>query len=224
VTQSRTLSNQYSVERLHTMLAELQNRRTALLTRFRPDDRLVREADQEIADTRIALEQATKLTGVDESTDVNPVRQALELDLAKQETELAGMQRRREILAGQTGSYRQQLTCLSGATAAFDDLVRAQKEAEDNYLLYARKAEEARIADSLDRQKISNVAIAESPVRPHLPSKPNVMLNLALGGLLACFLSLGHAFALEYFRDTVEQPREVEELTGLPVLAATAGD
>ena len=39
VTQSRTVPNQYSVERLHTMLAELQNRRTLLLEKFRPDDR-----------------------------------------------------------------------------------------------------------------------------------------------------------------------------------------
>jgi hypothetical protein len=40
-TQTRTSRNQYSVERLHTMLAELQNRCTQLLAKFRPDDRLV---------------------------------------------------------------------------------------------------------------------------------------------------------------------------------------
>ena len=101
---------------------------------------------------------------------------------------------------------------------------RTQKEAEENYLLYAKKAEEARIAESLDQQKIANVAIAESPTEPHLPSKPNVKLNLALGVLLAGFLSLGLAFAAEYFRNTVEQPGELEELTGLPVLATSYGD
>src|SRR6266481_1875654 len=37
-TQSRTLPNQYSAERLNTMMVELQNRRTQLLTKFRPDD------------------------------------------------------------------------------------------------------------------------------------------------------------------------------------------
>jgi uncharacterized protein involved in exopolysaccharide biosynthesis len=224
VTQSRTSANQYSVERLHTMLAELQNHRTLLLTKFRPDDRLVQAADQEIADTQAALESATKLTGLDESTDVNPVHQALEIDLAKQEDELAGLQSRRETLAPQTGYYRWQLMRLANATASFDDLVRTQKEAEDNYLLYAKKTEEARIAESLDQQKIANVAIAETPVEPHLPSKPDVKLNFALGALLAFFLSLGLAFAAEYFRDTVERPGELEELTGLPVLATSYGD
>jgi uncharacterized protein involved in exopolysaccharide biosynthesis len=108
---------------------------------------------------------------------------------------------------------------LANATAAFDGLVRTQKETEENYLLYAKKSEEARIAESLDQQKISNVAIAETPTEPHLPFKPNVPLNIVLGVFLAGVLSLGWAFAAEYFSDTLAQPSELEELTGLPVLA-----
>lgn len=102
--------------------------------------------------------------------------------------------------------YRQRLVKLADATAAFDDLVRTQKEAED------------------DQQKIANVAIAEAPIEPHLTSKPNVMLNLALGVSSAGFLSLGAAFAAEYFRDSVEQPRELEGFTGLPVRAISYDD
>src|SRR5207244_741730 len=52
VTQSRSLPNQYSAERLNTMLGEMQNRRTQLLTKFRPDDRLVLELDEQIRTTR----------------------------------------------------------------------------------------------------------------------------------------------------------------------------
>jgi polysaccharide chain length determinant protein (PEP-CTERM system associated) len=224
VTQSRTLSNQYSVERLSTMLAELQNRRTQLIAKFRSDDRLVQETDQEIANTQAGLDRAMKLTGQDQATDVNPVYQALEIDLSKEQAQLAGLQSRRETLKRQTADYRAQMMRLANSTAAFDDLVRAQKEAEDNYLLYAKKTEEARITESLDQQKIANVAIAETPVEPHLPSKPNVALNVTLGIVLACFLSFGSAFGAERFRDTVEQPRELAELTGLPVLATSHGD
>ena len=123
----------------------------------------------------------------------------------------------RDALARQTKAYRSQLSVLADATASFDDLTRTQKKAEDNYLLYAKKTEEARIAgESLDREKIANVAIAETPVEPHLPSKPNVPLNFALGGLLAAFLSLGVAFAAEYFRDTVEQPSDWKSLPACP--------
>jgi len=221
VTQSRTLSNQYSVERLHTMVAELQNRRTQLLAKFRPEDRLVQEVEHEIADTQAGLERATRLTGKEQATDVNPIHQAMEIELAKLQPELAGLQARRDSLARQSWIYRQQLVKLADATAAFDGLVRTQKETEENYLLYAKKTEEARIAESLDKQKIANVAIAEPPTEPHLPFKPNVPLNIALGVVFASFLSLGGAFAVEYFADTVAQASELEELTGLPVLAVT---
>ncbi len=182
------------------MIVDLQNKRTALLAKFRPDDRLVVEVDQEIADTRSALEKASKAAPIEQSTDVNPVRQNLEISLAKDQSDLAGLQARRQSLVGQTETWRRQLMALGNATSQFDDLTRTRKEAEDNYLLYARKTEEARIAESLDRQKIANVAIAETPVEPYLPSKPNVRLNLALGFLLACFLSVGLAFSLEYFQ------------------------
>jgi uncharacterized protein involved in exopolysaccharide biosynthesis len=201
------------------MVAELQNRRTLLIAKFRPEDRLVQEADREIADTRAALEEATRLTGKEQATDVNPLHQALEIDLAKLQPELAGLQSRRDSLARQSWIYRQQLLKLANSTAAFDGLARTQKEAEENYLLYANKSEEARIAESLDQQKISNVAIAETPTEPHLPYKPNVPLNIVLGVFLAGVLSLGWAFAAEYFSDTLAQPSDLEELTGLPVLA-----
>ncbi len=244
VTQDRTLSNQNSVEHLSTMLVELQNRRTQLLSKFRPEDRLVQEVSQEISDTGAALERAKTLTSSERTTDVNPVRQSLLLDVTKEQAELAGLHARRQALQQQTDSYRLQLKRLGESTGEYNDLIRRQKEAEDNYLLYARKTEEARIADSLDKQKIANVAIAENPVEPHHPSKPNVPLNLELGVVLAAALSLGIAFAAEYLKqpfpivetdtqvslgpamssppllEMIEQPADLEALTGLPVLAA----
>jgi len=239
VTQDRTVPNQYSVEHLSAMLAELQNRRTQLLAKFRPDDRLVQEAGKEIADTEVALDKALKSKASEQSTDINPVHQMLEIDMAKEQAELAGVKARRQTLALQAQSYRSQLMALGEATAEYDDLTRTQKKAEENYLLYAKKTEEARIAESLDRQKIANVAIAEPPNEPHLPSKPNVRLNLTLGVLLAGFLSLGVAFGAEYLQqperlievsmhprlegssrgNEVRRRADLEALTGLPVLA-----
>ena len=99
------------------------------------------------------------------------MRQTLDLEIAREQTELAGLEERQQALKQQTESYRQQLDRLGNSTTEYDDLIRKQKESEDNYLLYARKAEEARITDSLDQQKIANVAIAENPVEPLWPIK-----------------------------------------------------
>jgi uncharacterized protein involved in exopolysaccharide biosynthesis len=115
--------------------------------------------------------------------------------------------------------YESALAKLEGDTTKHNDLQREMKQAEDNYYLYAKKREESRIADELDRQKITNVSIAEVPTPAQLPSSPNRLLNLALGLVLAMFLGLGSVFSAELLNDRVHTPRQLEALTGAPVLA-----
>ena len=219
VTQSKSIPAQYSAERLNTMLVELQNRRTQLLTKFRPDDRLVREVDDQIRTTRAALTKAEAQTAVEQATDLNPLRQTLETELARARLEQTGAEARRNTLTGQLREYEGALQKLEGDTTRHNDLQRQVKEAEENYQLYAKKREEARIADELDRQKITNVSIAEAPALTRIPSSPNRPLNLVLGVFVAAFLSLGTVFSAEMLGDTVYTPRQLEALTGATVLA-----
>src|SRR6266568_4866999 len=219
VTQSRQLPNQYSAERLNTMMVELQNKRTQLLTKYRSDDRLVREVDEQIRTTQDALTRAEQKTSVEEATDLNPLRQTLETELSRARLDQAGAKARRDTLTGQLQQYEGSLKKLESDTAKHDDLQREKKEAEDNYQLYAKKREEASIADELDRQKITNVSIAEAATVPQLPTSPNRPLNLVLGVFLAAFLSLGSVFSVEMLSDTIHTPRQLEALTGAKVLA-----
>jgi uncharacterized protein involved in exopolysaccharide biosynthesis len=220
VTQSRALPNQYSAEHLNTMIVELQNRRTQLLTKFRPDDRLVREVDQQIKTTRVALEKAAKETSTEQSTDLNPLRQTLETELARARVDQAGAEGRQEMLAGQVVQYETQLSHLEGITGEYEDLNRKVQQSADNYQLYKKKEEEARITDELDQNKITNVSVAEVPIQPQLPVKPNRPMNLLLGVFLGALLGLGSVLIAEFMRDTVLTPRELEMLTGQRVLAS----
>lgn len=224
ITQSRALPNQYSAERLNTMIVELQNKRTQLLTKYRPDDRLVKEIDQQIATTRAALQRATRETAIEQATDLNPLRQTLESELAKARVDEAGARGRHETLVGQVKEYEGQLSRLEGITAQYEDLARKVKQADENYQLYNKKQEEARIADELDQNKITNVSIAEAPVKPELPSKPNRPVNLLLGLFLGLILSAGSVVTVELLRETVNTPRELEAFSGAPVLAALPQD
>jgi uncharacterized protein involved in exopolysaccharide biosynthesis len=220
VTQSRALPNQFSTERLNTMMVELQNKRTQLLTKFRPDDRLVKEVDQQIKTTNSAMEKASRETATEQSTDLNPLRQTLETELARARVDQAGALGRLEMVSRQVGQYEGQLSRLEGITAEYENLNRKVKENSENYQLYKKKEEEARITDELDQNKITNVSVAEAPMRPQLPARPNRPMNLVLGVFLGVLLSLGGVVIAEFLRDTVLTPHELEVLTGMPVLVS----
>jgi len=216
-TQARRLPNQYSVERLNTLIAELQNKRTELLVKFRPEDRMVKLVDQQIVDTQKALERAEKMNSTEDATDVNPVRQTVETELARAETAADGLRGRIGTLSQQTQQYRNELEKLGGILPDEQELLREIKVAEDNYLLYSRKREEARIGEAMDQQKFANVAVAEPPRVPVLP-QARVSASLAAGLVLGILFVFITAAVIGQSRRTVYTPWELEALTGVPVL------
>jgi uncharacterized protein involved in exopolysaccharide biosynthesis len=201
------------------MLVELRNRRIQLLAKFQPTDRLVREVDEQILETTEALKKATQSTALEQATDLNPLRQLLESDLTKAKVDQQGRIALRANLTAQVRQYQDQLTGLEKATTRHNDLTRQVKQAEDKYQLYARKEEESRINDALDKQKISNVSLAEAPIVPRSPNKSNRLMALIMGLALGLAISFGSAFASEMLRETFSTPQELERFTGYPVLA-----
>ena len=220
LTESRTKPNLYLVDGLYRTLINLRNRRSELLTKYRPEDRAVQAVDQQIADTEATIDEVKDVMPLEKVTDLNPRRQNLETELSAAVVLFRGLEARYERVRGYMRSHAERLAELQEATREHEKLGREQKEAEENYLLYAKKAEEARIAESLDRRKIANVAIAEGPTLEKLPSKPNFGLNFAVGFLVATLVSFGSPFVVERLRETVHAPEELELTTGLRALAS----
>ena len=100
------------------------------------------------------------------------------------------------------------------------ELERQVKINEDNYQLYLKKMEEARISNAMDSQKLANISVVDPALPPLKPVKPKILLNIILSILLGGFASIGLAFSLEYFSHTFNKPEEVEQQASLKVLAA----
>ena len=96
---------------------------------------------------------------------------------------------------------------------------RQKKTEEDNYLLYKRKQEEARISNALDRSRILNVAIAEPAAVPDLPARSRVF-TLLIGLLAAIAASVASATTAEYLNPSLKSPVDVVEYLDVPVLAS----
>jgi len=215
-TQTRRLPNQYSVERLNTMLTELQNRRTELVSKYRPEERIVTQLDQQINDTKKALQAAESSIATEEVSDVNPLRQGLETELAHAEAARAGLTGRIQAMRAQDASYRQQLGRLETLAPQEQEYQRAEKVAESNYLLYAKKREEARISQRMDEQKIANVVLAERPRYPVLPKSRATLLAVVY--VLALLVSALVVALFSRMKRTIDTPWALEEISAAPVL------
>ncbi|SNT06492.1 Uncharacterized protein involved in exopolysaccharide biosynthesis [Granulicella rosea] len=218
-TTERSIPNTYSVEQLTTLLANLQNQRTALLVKFLPTDRLVEELNKQIADTKAALQTATDAKGAENTTDVNPVYQQVKSSVTATSTELRALRGRLVDQTAQLDRLKATLVNIEGSTVDYTTLQAKVTELQGNYQLYSQKRNEAEIADAMDQQNLVNVAVAERPTYQAKAYRPEPLLNLALGTFTAIFLAACVAFFAEMGRDTVAAPYELEMLTRIPVLA-----
>jgi uncharacterized protein involved in exopolysaccharide biosynthesis len=218
-TQVRTADNPQLMEKLKSTLLELELKRSELLTKFEPSYRPVQEVEQQIRQAKDAIAAAEKSPLKDETTDTDPTYETLRAELAKANTDLAALQARQAATVAMVRSYRAESERLNQQEVLHGDMLRTAKANEENYLLYLRKQEEARISDALDQQRISNVLVAEAASIPFKPQRYR-LLFVTLGSLFACLASVTLAFLTDRWDPSFRTPQELQDFIGTPVLAA----
>jgi uncharacterized protein involved in exopolysaccharide biosynthesis len=218
-TQVRIADNPELSRALKVSLLDLELKRTQLLTKFEPNHRLVEEVEQQILQARaaIAVEKANPLR--DETTDKDANYEWAKAELQKAQVTKKGLEAREATTAAQLAGYRSLAERLGDEAIVQDDLTSSEKAAQENYLLYVRKREEARMGDALDEDGIVNVAIAEQPVVPALPVWP-VGVVVLVGFVGALTSGTGAAFAADYLDPALRTPEEVFACLEIPVLAS----
>ena len=218
-TQERVIPNEYSIEQLNTMLAQLQNQRTSLLTKFTPQDRMVQEIDQKITDTKAALANAQQMTSQEKSSDVNPVWQTVTGSIIQSDADRQALRAKHNALEQQIASLRGNLSNVEGSTVAFTTLRQKVTDLENNYQLYTQKRDEALMADAMNEDRLLNVAVQQNPTYSVIPFRPRPVVDVVLGGFTAIFLASFMVFFAEMGRDTFANASELERGSRYPVLA-----
>ena len=223
VTLKRWSDNPQLLQQLKGRLLDLQLRRTELLTRYQSTYALVREVDRQIDDTRQSI-AAEALTPVrDETSDKDPNYEWARMELEKAQVDRDGLRARAATASDQIASLRGVARELQSASVAQQYLIRNAKAAEEDYLLYRRKREEARAGDALDQRHILNVTLLEPPVAPALPLH-SILFYLLIAVGLGLAASTGVAFVGEYFDPTIRTPDEAQDLLDVPVLGWIPAD
>jgi uncharacterized protein involved in exopolysaccharide biosynthesis len=218
-TQIRNSDNPQLLEKMKSKLLELQLKRTELLTKYEPSYRLVQEADQQIAEAKAALAAEDQAPLRDETTEKDQNHEWVKAELAKAQVEFEALRSRATAMNGQLSSSRDAAHQLGDRAIRQEELLRNVKSAEDKYVLYANKREEARIGDALDQSRILNVSLAEEPKVPALPMRSAFGFGI-IGLALAGTCSTGLAFASDYLDPSFRNPDEVVAYLGTPVLAS----
>jgi len=221
LTQVRKLDNQQLLEQLKSTLLTLELKRDELLTKFQPSYQPVVEIDLQIAKTRATIAKEENAPAQDQTTDENPTRVWINSEVAKAHAELAGLKARAASMAPIVESYRASAQQFEKQSMDEKDLERTAKTAEENYLMYARKAEEAQISEELDRKRIFNVAIAERAAPPVLPSHSR-MEYLLVGLVLSGLGAVSVVFATEFLNPAYRTADDVRVMLQLPVFATVS--
>ena len=135
----------------------------------------------------------------------NSIRTANSVNLQR-ERELSAAVEAQKAKVLSLRSKRDQIAILQ------QDLASAQKA----YDLVERRLTETQVAMSAG---LSNISIITPAVVPLLPSRPNLILNTAVGLFLGLFLGLMAAFTLEAAQKPLRSADDLLQASGIPVLA-----
>jgi uncharacterized protein involved in exopolysaccharide biosynthesis len=222
-TQLHNSDNGALMQQLKSSLVNLEGQRVDLRNKYAPGDRMVQEVDTQIEQVKAAIDAQQKAPLKEETTDQNPTYGFLRQELAKAQADLAALRARSRSLESVDQSYRQTLVNRDQKQIEQAALLRDAKTAEDNYLLYLNKREQAHISDAFDKNRILNVSIAQPATIPFRPTNPATMI-LLLGWIFACLASTGVVLMQEQLNPTLRRPEQIEQYLDVPLLANLSGE
>lgn len=220
-TESREASARLQ-ETQRAKLLDLELKRVELARVFQSTYPPLVEVEQQLAATRAAIALAERAPIREEATDVNPTFEWLSTELAKAQSELGALKARQSQLRSNLATARDRGLVLEALLPQAHDLERDLKVAEDNYLSYQRKREEARMSNALDTRGIVNVAVSDAPTVPFKPARPSRVLLLLIAGVAAVVGGLGVGFVADVLNPAFRSPDEVYALMHVPVISASS--
>ncbi|OPX18106.1 hypothetical protein BXT86_02940 [candidate division WOR-3 bacterium 4484_100] len=210
-----TLSRSPIILSLKKKLKSLQLQKQELLSRGEKGEKLIRvEAD--IQATEQELSKATHQIALAGPSINDPIFQSIISNIINKETKKIALQSSIDALNQIISRQNRRLKQLPEAEVNLAQLERKKLANEEIYTMLMGKLEESKIAEAM---QISEARIIDSATPPKNPMAPKKKQNTILGFFLGLIIGIGGAFLLEYFDTSLKSTKEVEELTGLSVLA-----
>jgi capsular exopolysaccharide synthesis family protein len=210
-----TIANSPIIVTLREKLRSLEMQRQELVQKSGNQQALTQIEDQ-IGQTTDELKNATRQIVLAGPSVSDPIFQQIISQIINNETTVMALQSRIDALNQIINRQNRRLKQLPQAEVSLAQLERQKMANEDIYTMLLGKLEESKIAEAM---QISEAKIIDVATVPKNPVEPKPRQNTVLGFLLGILIGVGGAFLLEYLDTSIKNTREIEDLTGLTVLA-----
>ena len=219
---SSSVKHNPMIQTLQERLLTLEMDKQRLLTLYTENDRRVLDKQIEIdaQQKRLAEGKLQQWVPDTEVSTLNDARRDMQDKILGATLMVQKNAIRVEGARAITGEMRARVRELSVADVEKQALVREIQASSDAYLLYRKKAEEARVTSALDDNKITNVSIGELASRQGAPVGPPKNLSLLFAVMVGLVSGVGGAFLREFFDGSIKNEHEIRATVDLPVLGS----
>lgn len=220
LTQTTGYSNE-GTDNMRGQFYNLQLREQSLAAKLTDSHPLLQEVRRQVAEARVIVDhQDPSRTQV--TTSPNRVRYNLERTLSTERPLMASFEARKATLQTQLADTRRRMETITANGLRIATLSRDIQLLEANYRRFAGNLDQARIDQSLETQRISNISIAQAPSYEPRPLRPRKLWNLLLGMVVGVFGGLGLAVALDYLERSRKDPTLAEKRLAAMIPPAVA--
>ena len=209
-----------SLDDAESRLADLRAKQSQMLATYSPRSPAMASLNAALATAEADVKTRRAELNSRSSTNPNVVYQTLQTDYLRTSADAKSNTEPVRVLTGQLQAIDQRLKDLQQNRGTFNDLVREQEIAENTYKSISTQYEDARVKDSLNKQRISPAAVLSQPTFPYKTARPRTLITLAVCLFGGAILAVGTALLLEKRDDRFTTAEQVVYLLDLPVLAS----
>jgi Mrp family chromosome partitioning ATPase/capsule polysaccharide export protein KpsE/RkpR len=217
-------TNLYAYRSLVGQLEYLTKQEQELLTAFTSENPRVRSIQNRIAEVReekARLEKQepglVKEEPLSTPTGPSSLELPLKIDYRVEAMRVAGIQAKIQTIRSQLEGVRTNAAAVQVVENNIRDLTRRKDAVEDQFKIYSKRLEEARLDQNIANSKLTSIRVIQAPTAAGKDfSKMYKRMGAAMGGGLAA--GIGLAFLLEMFIDqSVRRPGDLQKKLRLPV-------
>jgi succinoglycan biosynthesis transport protein ExoP len=120
-------------------------------------------------------------------------------------------------LSAEVEKYKDEARRLSPKIVEYNELQRERKDIEDQYNILRARLSTTQMTGNMS-SAISNVHPLDPALLPTKPVSPNMVLNVAVGGILSLVLGLTVALLFVFLDRSVKSASDATQAAGVPVL------